>query len=766
MASPFKWAVKPLRAPLDGSSSTRVANQGEGICVPVSPPPGGPGQNTQPFPGAPATKDTAARAAPVITTWFDDNGMAQACFPGNFTALGVGSPGQVGPPGPPGPQGPQGNPGQAATVTVGNVSSTAPGGNPSITNSGSGTNAVLNFVLPQGNPGPAGAQGNNGNSVQVRGSVATASALPTSGMVIGDIWIAQDSGNGFEWNGASWVNVGQMRGVPGPAGPVGPAGPSINLKGSVPTSADLPTTGNQPNDGWIATDTGDLWIWNGSAWENVGKITGPQGPAGPTGATGAQGANGASATITVGTVNTLPPGSPATVTNAGTALAAIFNFGLPQGQTGATGNPGPTGATGPQGPAFTPATTGSGTTYVLSTAPTIATPTLTGTTTAQSITATGTLSNIGVFNQTGNVTIVGNETVLGAGSTSSLPGTAVPGTLLARVPTGIANLAIASYYDNTTWRQLPGTGTASQNIGAANMGSAATGITINWAPPAADSAAVTPVSVASLTPANAAFPGQVSGTQASFTTTTGQAVISTSTNGSGTSGPDCFNQMTCPGVATWGPGVQATSGNFYIHCIAPDPGRVAFMVTANGFLELGQGTGCKAGVDGALQGNAFNIQWAPPAHLWIDNVDQGAISVTCDYRIKKGVEPLPSMWGKVKDLKPIKYTQAEYTPEVAPRHKDKDGKELPMYAADNIERWGFLAHELQETLVASAASGKKDQADAIQALNTAAIVAALTRCLQEAQSRIERLEARLPPEEKHPEPAPAPTPQHHQGRRR
>jgi hypothetical protein len=61
--------------------------------------------------------------------------------------------------------------------------------------------------------------------------------------------------------------------------------------------------------------------------------------------------------------------------------------------------------------------------------------------------------------------------------------------------------------------------------------------------------------------------------------------------------------------------------------------------------------------------------------------------------------------------------------------------------ADNIERWGFVAHELQETLVESAASGVKDQADTIQSPNPWTVIASLTKALQEAMERIEALEA-------------------------
>ena len=59
---------------------------------------------------------------------------------------------------------------------------------------------------------------------------------------------------------------------------------------------------------------------------------------------GTPGAQGDAATIAVGTTTTLSPGASATVTNAGTSSAAVFNFGIPAGLKGDTGNTGPTGA--------------------------------------------------------------------------------------------------------------------------------------------------------------------------------------------------------------------------------------------------------------------------------------------------------------------------------------------------------------------------------------------------------------------------------------
>lgn len=54
-------------------------------------------------------------------------------------------------------------------------------------------------------------------------------------------------------------------------------------------------------------------------------------PRGNAGATGPAGQDGITPTVSVGTTSTLPAGSPATVTQDGTATNVILNFGIPQG---------------------------------------------------------------------------------------------------------------------------------------------------------------------------------------------------------------------------------------------------------------------------------------------------------------------------------------------------------------------------------------------------------------------------------------------------
>lgn len=128
--------------------------------------------------------------------------------------------------------------------------------------------------------------------------------------------------------------------VAGPTGPQGPQGTSITMRGEVATTGNLPS-GAAVNDAYIVTADGDLYVWNGSTWNNVGQIVGPQGPTGPQGSastvagpTGATGPSGSGPTGPTGIGASGPTGPTGAVG--------------PQGG-GPTGSAGPTGATGPQG---------------------------------------------------------------------------------------------------------------------------------------------------------------------------------------------------------------------------------------------------------------------------------------------------------------------------------------------------------------------------------------------------------------------------------
>ncbi len=127
----------------------------------------------------------------------------------------------------------------------------------------------------------------------------------------------------------------------GVVGPTGPQGTSLNVRGSVATVGNLPPTGNVVNDAYIVQSNGNMYVWNGTAWVDVGKIVGPTGPTGPTGAVGLTGPTGPTGATGI-TGATGPTG----------AAGSVGNFG-PTGPTGTTGLTGPTGPTGAQGDAST-----------------------------------------------------------------------------------------------------------------------------------------------------------------------------------------------------------------------------------------------------------------------------------------------------------------------------------------------------------------------------------------------------------------------------
>lgn len=134
-------------------------------------------------------------------------------------------------------------------------------------------------------------------------------------------------------------------GIRGPRGPAGADGTSVTILGTLASTADLPATGANGDAYLIA---GDMHVWDGAAWSNVGRIEGPQGATGPQGVQGPQGLPGADGAA--GATGATGPAGPAGATGATGAQGLQGPQGLtgPKGDTGATGA---TGLTGPQGPA-------------------------------------------------------------------------------------------------------------------------------------------------------------------------------------------------------------------------------------------------------------------------------------------------------------------------------------------------------------------------------------------------------------------------------
>ena len=102
-----------------------------------------------------------------------------------------------------------------------------------------------------------------------------------------------------------------------------------------------------------------------------------------------------------------------------------------------------------------------------------------------------------------------------------------------------------------------------------------------------------------------------------------------------------------------------------------------------------------------------------------------AYNTSSDYRLKENIIPMTGALNKVAQLKPVTYTWKE----------------------DGLAGQGFIAHELQE-VISDAVFGEKDAVDKDgnikpQGVDTSFLVATLTAAIQEQQTIINDLKARV-----------------------
>lgn len=203
-------------------------------------------------------------------------------------------------------------------------------------------------------------------------------------------------------------------------------------------------------------------------------------------------------------------------------------------------------------------------------------------------------------------------------------------------------------------------------------------------------------------------------------------------------------------------GASCTSGNFVatsgvyagsgaIISFRPNLATTTGLASINAAGDLtidryltGKGVEERNGTAGSNGGQYINFDYlGGPLHAWVNTADLGVVAFTCDYRLKKDIQPLERTWDKVKALRPISFTRRNWVI----NEGQGPGIETRLSTNTDEPEWGFLAHELQETLLPSAANGHKDQENVVQSPNLPAIIAALTSALQEAMARIEALEA-------------------------
>lgn len=244
-------------------------------------------------------------------------------------------------------KGPQGDPGVAAGFGIPSATVDSSTGTPSVTVNASGPDTAKVFEFDFHNlKGDKGDKGEDGTGVNILGSYNSYQELIEAhpSGSLGDAYLV--NGDLYVWDGDSWNNVGSIQGPQGPRGETGAAAGFGTVNATINENVGVPSV-SVSSDG---PDTAKNFTFT---FQNLKGETGDQGPQGPTGATGAAaGFGNVTATVdsNVGTPSV-------TVTPSGTDTSKNFAFAF-HNLKGATGDKGDTGDQGPQGPQGNPGVDG------------------------------------------------------------------------------------------------------------------------------------------------------------------------------------------------------------------------------------------------------------------------------------------------------------------------------------------------------------------------------------------------------------------------
>ena len=139
---------------------------------------------------------------------------------------------------------------------------------------------------PQGGIGPRGPEGPQGLQGMTGATGRTGSAGPT-----GPEGPKGDKGDPGEQGPQGLPGPQGPKGIDGLNGQDGKDGASVTIEGTILDLSELPTA-NESNQGNGYLFNGDLYVSNGTEWENVGRIQGPKGDKGERGEKGDTGERG------------------------------------------------------------------------------------------------------------------------------------------------------------------------------------------------------------------------------------------------------------------------------------------------------------------------------------------------------------------------------------------------------------------------------------------------------------------------------------------
>ena len=209
------------------------------------------------------------------------------------------------------------------SIVVKSVESVEGGVNLTVTDK-NGDHVIFLMNGPQGLTGPQGIQGIQGETGDTGATpIITANASVNNATGIPSVTVTKTGTDEYPNFSFAFQNLKGEKGDKGDTGTSGTDGSAATVTVGSTTTGQPGTSASVTNSGTTSAAILDFVI--------------PAGVPGQPGQDGADGQDGESATITVGSTTTGAAGTSASVTNSGTESAAVLDFVIPKGDTGADG---------------------------------------------------------------------------------------------------------------------------------------------------------------------------------------------------------------------------------------------------------------------------------------------------------------------------------------------------------------------------------------------------------------------------------------------